>query len=143
MIFLDSSYIKGLMIKRDYHKEFSNNIRPFLKNETKVINITVFVEVLNALKKNNFQGSINDIINQLFNLDIFDWLSAEDYKSAAEKFKYYNGSINFADCTILVTMEKYGITKIVTTDSDFEKIRGIRRISGFFLNLGELVACLQ
>ena len=77
------------MIKRDHHKEFSNNIKPFLKNETKVINITVFVEVLNALKKNNFQGSINDIINQLFNLDIFDWLSAEDYKSAAEKFRYY------------------------------------------------------
>jgi predicted nucleic acid-binding protein len=131
MIFLDSSYIKGLMIKRDPHKKFSNNIRPFLKNETKVINITVLVEVLNALKKNNFQGSINDIINQLLNLDIFDWLSVEDYKSAAE-FKYYNGSVNFADCTILVTMEKYGITKIVTTDSDFGKIRGIRRISGIF-----------
>ena len=68
----------------------------------------------------------------MLNLDIFDWLSVEDYKSAAEKFKCYNGSVNFADCTILVTMEKYGITKIVTTDSDFGKIRGIRRISGIF-----------
>lgn len=66
------------MIKRDPHKKFPNNIRLFLKNETKVINITVLVEVLNALKKNNFQGSINDIINQLLNLDIFDWLSVED-----------------------------------------------------------------
>lgn len=132
MIFLDSSYIKGLVIKSDPYEKFSNNIRPHLKDETKAINVTVFVEVLNALKRNNFQGNFDDILNQLCNLDVFDWLSEEDYRAAVEKFKFYNGSINFADCTILVSMEKHNINKIVTTDSDFGKISGIRRISGFF-----------
>ena len=132
MIFLDSSYIKGLIIKRDSHYKFSNNIRPFLVNYAKAINITVLVEVLNALKKNNYRGSFEDIIHELCSLDVFDWLKLEDYKVAMEKFKFYNGAINFADCTILVSMEKYGITKIVTTDSGFSKIHGLHVISGFF-----------
>ena len=131
MIFLDSSYIKGLLIKRDSHKEFSNNIKPFLVNETKAINITVLVEVLNSLKKNNYQGNVDKIIHDC-NLDVFDWLTLEDYKAAVEKFKFYGGAINFSDCTILVTMEKYGITRIVTTDSCFSKIKGLRVVSGVF-----------
>lgn len=132
MIFLDSFYLKGLIIKRDPYCDFSNSIKPFLKNETKVINITVVVEVLNALKKNNYHRNVEEIICQLFSRDILDWLSDEDYGAAIEKFKFYNGSINFADCTILVSVEKYGISKIVTTDSDFANIRGLQRIYGFF-----------
>ena len=132
MIFLDSSYIKGLIIKKDSYKDFSYFIKPFLRNETKVINITVIVEVLNSLRKNNYKGNIEDIIGELCNVDILDLLSKDDYKKAMEKFRFYNGSINFADCTILVSMEKNGITRIVTTDSDFAKIKGLHRIGGDF-----------
>ena len=132
MIFLDSSYIKGLIIKKDSYKDFSYFIKPFLRNETKVINITVIVEVLNSLRKNNYKGNIEDIIGELCNVDILDLLSKDDYKKAMEKFRFYDGSINFADCTILVSMEKYGITRIVTTDSDFAKIKGLHRIGGDF-----------
>ena len=64
MIFLDSSYIKGLIIKRDSHIMFSNNIRPPLKNETNAINVTVLVEVLNSLKKNNYHGIFEKIIHE-------------------------------------------------------------------------------
>ena len=62
---------------------------------------------------------------------VFDYLSIEDYRKAMRLYKFYNFSINFSDCTILVSMQKHGISKIITTDSDFDKIRGIQRISGF------------
>ena len=132
MIFLDTSYINGLILKRDSYKEFSNNLEPFLKNEEKATNITVLVEVLNSITPTNFQGDLNVLISKFLNLQIFDWLSEEDYRAAMVKFRHFGGAVNFADCTILVSMEKYGITKIVTTDSDFEKVRGLRIISGFF-----------
>ena len=131
MIFLDTNYINGLIIKRDSHNNFSKNIRPFLENETKAINITVLVEVLNSLKANNFNGNFDAILSELVNLDIFDYLSVEDYQKAMDLCKFYNFSINFSDCTILVSMEKHGINKIVSNDSDFDKIKGIQRISGF------------
>ena len=132
MIFLDTSYINGLILKRDSYNDFSSKIKPFLKHEAKVTNITVLVEVLNSITPTNFQGDLNVLVSKFFNLQIFDWLTEEDYKLAMEKFRFYNGSINFADCTILVTMEKYGINKIVTTDSDFSNINGLHRIYGFF-----------
>ena len=131
MIFLDTNYINGLIIKKYSCNDFSKNIRPFLKNDAKATNITVLVEVLNSLKENNFNGSFDVIIQKLVNLDIFDYLSIEDYHKAMDLCKFYNFSINFSDCTILVSMEKYKINKIVTNDSDFDKIKGIQRIGGF------------
>ena len=131
MIFLDTNYINGLIIKRDSHNAFSKNIRPFLAKEAKATNITVLVEVLNSLKVNNFNGNFDAIIAKLVNLDVFDYLSVEDYQKAMDLCKFYNFSINFSDCIILVSMEKHRINKIVTNDSDFDKIKGIQRIGGF------------
>ncbi len=131
MIFLDTNYINGLIIKRDSHNTFSKNIRPFLANEAKATNVTVLVEVLNSLRVNNFEGNFDAIISKLVNLDIFDYLSVEDYQKAMDLCKFYNFSINFSDCTILVSMEKHRFNKIVTNDSDFDKIKGIQRIGGF------------
>ena len=131
MIFLDTNYINGLIIKRDSYNDFSRNIKPFLEKETKATNITVLVEVLNSLKLNNFNGSFEGILHELLHLDVFDYLSIEDYRKVMRLYKFYNFSINFSDCTILVSMQKHGISKIITTDSDFDKIRGIQRISGF------------
>ena len=131
MIFLDTNYINGLIIKRDSYNDFSRNIKPFLEKETKATNITVLVEVLNSLKLNNFNGSFEGILHELLHLGVFDYLSIEDYRKAMRLYKFYNFSINFSDCTILVSMQKHGISKIITTDSDFDKIRGIQRISGF------------
>ena len=62
--FLDTSYINGLILKNDSYQEISNQLRYFLKTETKATNITVLVEVLNSINQNNFQGSIEDLINQ-------------------------------------------------------------------------------
>lgn len=132
MIFLDSSYIKGLIIKRDPYEDFSNDVKSYLNEESKAINSIVIVEVLNALKKNNYRGDIKNIIKELCSVDVVDWLTKQDYKKALDKFRFYNGNINFADCTILGSMEKYGITRIVITDSDFEKIKGLCRISEIF-----------
>lgn len=131
MIFLDTSYINGLILRRDSYKNYSECIRPILEKEAKVTNITVLVEVLNSIKPNNFKGNIREIIFHLLNLDEFDGLSADDYKSAMVLFRYYGGSVNYADCTILQSMQKYGITRIASFDSDFDKIKGIQRIGRF------------
>ena len=98
------------------------------ETETKATNITVLVEVLNSLKPNNFNGDIREIIFQLLNLDTFDWLTAEDYNSAMDLFNYYGGSVNYADCTILQSMQNHGISRIVSFDSDFDRIRGFSRV---------------
>ena len=38
MIFLDTTYVNGLIIKKDPYKKSSENIKPFLDNEAKATN---------------------------------------------------------------------------------------------------------
>lgn len=132
MIFLDTSYINGLILNKDTYASLSRSMKPILEEETKVTNITVLFEVLNSVDKYNFLGDLEDLKNQLLNLNIFDFLTDEDYERAFELFKFYNRSLNFADCTILQTMQNHGITRIASFDSDFDKINGIERIYGFY-----------
>ena len=70
MIFLDSSYIKGLILKNDDNNRYSKNIKLLLKNETKAINVTVLLEALNAVRKNNYQDDVDDLLDCLINFDI-------------------------------------------------------------------------
>lgn len=100
MIFLDSSYIKGLILKNDDNNRYSKNIKLLLKNETKAINVTVLLEALNAVRKNNYQDDVDDLLDCLINFDIFDILLVPDYEQSLKWFKYYGKTINFADCTI-------------------------------------------
>ena len=56
------------------------------------------------------------------------YLSQEDYISALSINRDYGDSINYSDCIILKTMQDLGINKILSFDSDFDKIHGITRI---------------
>lgn len=127
MIFLDTSYIVGLVIKNDNYSDKSLKLKSYLKNEKKLINNTVFNEVLNSLTSFNSEYSADSLSNLLLSYDV-NFLSADDYAESISLFKYYNCSINFSDCTILNSMIKNNVNTIVSFDSDFDKINGIHRI---------------
>ncbi len=129
MIFLDSSYLIGLLVKKDSYVNKSLKIEPIIEDENKLINNTVFNEVLNSLTPNNSNYTIDDSVGLLSSFNV-DFLTSEDYNDVVESFKYYNHGINFSDCTILHTMIKNNVDTIVSFDKDFDKIGGIRRICG-------------
>ena len=127
MIFLDSTYLIGLILKNDslYYK--SHLLKPYLGDENKIINNTVFNEVLNSVTSNNSHYDLNHIKKLLLSFNI-DFLTSDDYLDSFDIFEYYNFSVNFSDCTILNTMQNYNINQIDSFDSDFDKIKGVKRI---------------
>lgn len=127
MIFLDSSYLIALMLKQDRNYKKASDLKTTIFNERIIINNTVLSEVLNSFNKYN-SLNLEHNVNNMFKFDI-DYLTEDDYKKALTYYKYYNTAINFSDCTILVTMNKYNTDKIVSFDSDFNKIKGIINIS--------------
>ena len=127
MIFLDSTYLIGVILKKDTYTKQSLELKPLLKNEKKLINNTVFNEVLNSLSSTNSEYDVDTLTDLLLSYQI-DFLTKEDYADAISLFKYYNHAINFSDCTILKTMQNNEINTIVSFDSDFDKISGINRI---------------
>ena len=127
MIFLDSTYLIGLILKNDslYYK--SHLLKPYLDDENKIINNTVFNEVLHSVTSNNSHYDLNHIKKLLLSFNI-DFLTSDDYLDSFDIFEYYNFSVNFSDCTILNTMQNYNINQIASFDSDFDKIKGVKRI---------------
>lgn len=127
MIFLDSSYLIALMLKQDRNYKKASDLKTTIFNERIIINNTVLSEVLNSFNKYN-SLNLEHNVNNMFKFDI-DYLTKDNYKKALTYYRYYNTAINFSDCTILVTMNKYNTDKIVSFDSDFNKIKGIINIS--------------
>lgn len=128
MIFLDSSYLIGLIIDNDQHHTKAVELKPYLKNEKKLINNTVLVETLNNIKSTNHSIDTDEIVNSILKLDSIEFLTREDYFKSIELFNYYNQSINYSDCTMLYTMQQYSLNTIVSFDSDFDKVSTINRI---------------
>ena len=125
---MDSSYLIGLIIDNDQHHTKAVELKPYLKNEKKLINNTVLVETLNSIKRTNHSIDTDEIVNSILKLDGIDFLTKNDYFKSLELFNYYNQSINYSDCTILYTMQQYSLNTIVSFDSDFDKVSTINRI---------------
>lgn len=128
MIFLDSSYLIGLIIDNDQHHLKATELKPFLKHEKKIINNTVLVETLNSINRTNHTLETESIINSILKIDIIDFLTKKEYFKSLELFNYYNQGINYSDCTMLYTMQANNVNKIVSFDNDFDKVNGINRI---------------
>ena len=127
MIFLDSTYLIGVILKKDTYTQKALKLKPVLKNERKLINSTVFTEVMNSLRATNSTYDVDELAELLLSYEM-DFLGPDDYAEAVASYKHYNHAVNFSDCTILQTMIKNGVTTIVSFDSDFDKINGIHRI---------------
>ena len=123
MIFVDTSFLLALLIESDPLHEKALLISETI-HEKKVINNVVLSETLNAftskggkLGKELYQG-----INEMFEIK---YLNKSDYDDAIELYLNLDSSINYSDCTILLTMINNRINRIVSFDSDFTKIKGI------------------
>ena len=127
MIFLDSTYLIGVILKKDTYTDKALKLKPLLKHKKKIINNIVFNEVLNSLTNVNSEYNVDTLINLLLSYEI-DFLTSKDYEDVVKLFKHYNYSVNFSDCTILKTMIDNKVDTIISFDSDFDKIKGIHRI---------------
>lgn len=127
MIFVDTSFLIALLVKTDSHHEKALKIAESI-HERKVINSTVMNETLNAFtgKGGKIGKELYQIIEEMFDIE---YLNQSDYEHAMEIYLHFDSSINFSDCTILSTMIRNKIDKIISFDSDFEKVKGIKIIN--------------
>ena len=99
-----------------------------IEDESTLINSTVILEILNNLSKKRYENVRQEVINLLYEIDNIHYLTEEDYANALNLCKHYNFSVNYSDCTIIKTMEKYNVNNVLSFDGDFDKVKGINRI---------------
>lgn len=128
MIFVDSSYLIALAINNDQWHKKAKKLRKKVEKEEKVLTTLNMAETIALI---SYKGNLE--VGMIFYKYI-----RENYKivdatlklcdKSLEKFVAYDGTLSPADVVALEVMENKKIDKIVSFDSDFDKVTDITRI---------------
>jgi predicted nucleic acid-binding protein len=127
MIFVDSSFF--IAIVRDKDKWHSDALELAQKiNESMVISDLIISESV-TLVGSLEGGKAGKLLYEYFtdNCEIC-FVYEEILTKAIDTFLKYDGSISLADAASVEIMKKHRINKILSFDSDFDKINEIERI---------------
>jgi predicted nucleic acid-binding protein len=127
MIFADSSYFIAIARENDrWHKDalrVSEKTR-----ESLLISELIISESITMV--GSFEGGkAGKTLYEYFidNCKI-EFLNEELMEKTVDTFLKYDGSISLADASSVEIMRKHGIKKIISFDSDFDKVNEVNRI---------------
>ncbi|MBE0523919.1 MAG: type II toxin-antitoxin system VapC family toxin [Methanosarcinales archaeon] len=127
MTFVDSSYFIAIAREKDrWHKDALKLVDK--TNDSMMISdfiISESVTLVGSLEG----GKAGRILYEYFidNCKIY-FMDDEILSKAMDSFLKYDGSLSLADATSVEVMKKHRIKKILSFDSDFDKIKEIDRI---------------
>ncbi|MGL4670491.1 MAG: type II toxin-antitoxin system VapC family toxin [Methanobacteriaceae archaeon] len=125
MIFLETSFLIGLYVKKDKHHKQAIEIAKEIREEKKIINKMVIYEVLTVLRKKNVKTEdIKKYYNNLISLVVLD--DTQYHQKALEYC--LNNQVGFFDNLHYIHMKNKGINKIASFDKYFDIFEDINRI---------------
>lgn len=127
MIFADSSYFIALAREKDRWHRDAVKLAEEIK-ETLLISELIVSESITLV--GSFEGGKAGKILYEYFLDNcqIEFINEEILSTSMETFLRYDGSISLADAASIEVMKKNGIKKIISFDSDFDKVNEIKRI---------------
>ena len=128
MIFIDAAYfIATARVKDQWHGK-AWEIQDQIKNKDKITSVFVLSEVITHI--GNRSGGKKGVLFYEYVKKSMEIVNPNNniIQNAMDKFLMYDGTLSFADVVSLEIMETQGIDTIVSFDSDFDKVQGIKRI---------------
>jgi predicted nucleic acid-binding protein len=128
LIFIDASFLIAAINKNDQWHGKAGELLPIIINEEKITSGLILSESV-TLVGSLFGGKTG--------LKLFDYIidnhevryaDKELSFNAMETFLKYDGTLSFADSVSVEIMKDLQIERIVSFDSDFDKVDGIVRI---------------
>lgn len=128
MIFVDSSYLIALAITNDQWHKKAKKLREMVEKEEKFLTTLNIAETIALISyKGNLEVALFFYKYIKDNYKIID-ATLDLYDKSLENFIKYNGTLSPADVIALEVMKNKNIKKIVSFDSDFDKVKDILRI---------------
>ena len=127
MIFADSSYFIGIAREKDrWHKDA---LRVAERNNEALLISDLIISESVTLVGSLEGGKAGKILYEYFvdNCKIA-FIDSDLLENAMQTFLMYDGTLSLADATSVEIMHLFGIDRIVSFDSDFDKVNGIKRI---------------
>ena len=127
MYFLDTSFIVALFVTNDRWHSQAIKIYQKIKNEKLIISKLVIAETITVLKNKLKTKDIREIYNNISRL--FDVIEDSNlFDGAMNEFVKYDSQISFFDSMYVFIIKEEQIEKLVSFDSDFDRVDGIIRI---------------
>ncbi|MGO9387785.1 MAG: type II toxin-antitoxin system VapC family toxin [Methanobacterium sp.] len=128
MIFIDSSFFIAAVNKNDQWHEMAGKILPIIVKEEKVTSQLILSESV-TLVGSLFDGKTGlKLFNYIFDNHEVLYTDKRMSFNAMDTFLKYDGTLSFADSVSVEIMKDLGIDKLVSFDSDFDKVDDIIRI---------------
>ncbi|MFA5237928.1 MAG: PIN domain-containing protein [Methanoregula sp.] len=128
MILVDSSFFIALADRRDQWHAPAKKILPSLEDETLVISDLILAESVTIIGRRS-GGKNGERLYHYFtdNCEIV-FADEQILKGGMAVFLHYDGTLSVSDAVSVSLMGMKGITRILSFDSDFDKVEGITRV---------------
>ncbi|HUT37914.1 MAG TPA: PIN domain-containing protein [Methanoregula sp.] len=128
MILVDSSFFIALVDRKDQWHPDAKALLPMLADETIIISDLILAESVTITGRRS-GGKAGEQLYHYFidNCDLV-FTDEKNLKGGMVVFLRYDGTLSVSDAVSVFIMEKKNIIRIVSFDSDFDKVAGIVRI---------------
>ncbi len=131
MIFVDSSFFIALVDRKDQWHPDAKAILPVLADETILISDLIIAESVTIIGRRS-GGKAGEQLYHYF-MDNCDLIVMDEkiLNGSMSVFLRYDGTLSVSDAVSVFIMKKKNTERIVSFDSDFDKVEGIVRIHEF------------
>ena len=127
MIFADSSYFIGLADSKDQWHQQAVGVLNKIKDKLMISDLVISETVTSIGSRAG--GKAGKRMYDFFcdNCEIV-YFDDELLDEGMDIFLKYGGKLSVADSVSVATMKRKGIKKIISFDSDFDRVKGINRV---------------
>ena len=128
MIFVDSSFFIALVDRKDQWHPAAKAILPVLANETILISDLIIAESVSIIGRRSGGKAGEQLYNYFMDNCDLVVMDEKILKGGMSVFLRYDGTLSVSDAVSVFIMKKKNINRILSFDSDFDKVEGIARI---------------
>lgn len=127
MIFADSSFFIGLVDKKDKWHDVALAVSEEINEEMMVSDLVISESVTSIGSRAG--GKAGQKLYEFFvdNCHI-EYVDEDILREGMEVFLRYDGKLSLPDSVSIVMLRIKGISKIVSFDSDFDRVDGVKRV---------------
>ncbi len=127
MIFADSSFFIGLVDKKDKWHDMALAVSEEINEEMMVSDLVISESVTSIGSRSG--GKAGRKLYEFFvdNCHI-EYVDEGILREGMEMFLTYDGKLSLPDSVSVVMMRRKGISRILSFDSDFDRVDGVKRV---------------
>lgn len=128
MIYIDSSFFVALVDTKDQWHQKAKGLISVVTDETILISDLIIVESVSIVGKRSGGKAGEQLYNYFTDNCNIIHLDEKVIRGGMSEFLKYDGTLSVSDAVSVFIMKKKGIDRIVSFDSDFDKVDGIMRV---------------